>query len=453
MLCALVLSGLPLAGAAALSPPDHPLHFGYYGVDGKNGDYWADVAAYTNLYVATIDNYSIPQNLDGSWVALLNGSMAEAASRGQAVMVSLGLHREYAEPEVILAIAEGQWASVKYLELADEPEWDVDETEWRIAAARAAMARRGLAPVPLGIVYPREHLDDPNLKIAPSLDWVGIECYVEPPGHRDRRANVNDLDAYLDRVKRRIPADKKLILVMMAYDRNGAWSDPETLAALQAPVYRHAMGDSRVLAITLFSYGRPGGTRDYSQLRRAHRAIGEAILSYSPPAATVADDGPAADGVAAPRELLSVDVPAQPDPNAVRRSPKAVSVSEPSPRAAMRSALAMSPATGVVPEKMAQPLSTSPAVTPEADQTSSGVPRTGWRWLLLPRPAHARGSRCSAAAGGDLVAGGCVVRGATWRVAVRSVARDAASGTYLGEVFAWDDDAPSETASISVAVE
>ena len=91
--------------------------------------------------------------------------------------------------------------------------------------------------------------------------------------------SATDLNRFLEQAKRRIPSDKQIVFIMMAYDRNGRWTNPDTLAALQLPVFVHAYDDPRVTAILMFSYGPPGGTRFYPRLQAIHRHIGEQILS------------------------------------------------------------------------------------------------------------------------------------------------------------------------------
>jgi hypothetical protein len=73
----------------------------------------------------------------------------------------------------------------------------------------------------------------------------------------------------------------------MAYDRNGAWTDLETLRDLQTPAYLLAYNDPRVIAINMFSYTRAGGSRDRAELRTPHRLMAERALGISVPGAAL----------------------------------------------------------------------------------------------------------------------------------------------------------------------
>lgn len=63
---------------------------------------------------------------------------------------------------------------------------------------------------------------------------------------------------------------------MMAYTRNGAWTDIATLADLQTSTYRIALRQPRVFALTMFAYGRPSATREHPELRSRHQEIARA---------------------------------------------------------------------------------------------------------------------------------------------------------------------------------
>jgi hypothetical protein len=60
---------------------------------------------------------------------------------------------------------------------------------------------------------------------------------------------------------------------MQGYDRNGKWTDEASLAMLQRACYEEALREPRSVGINIFSYGRPGGSRDHSELVAEHRQI------------------------------------------------------------------------------------------------------------------------------------------------------------------------------------
>ncbi len=71
---------------------------------------------------------------------------------------------------------------------------------------------------------------------------------------------------------------------MQAYDRNGVWTDLSTLVPLQTAAYDLARDDSRVLALTMFSYARPGGSLNHPELAHEHQRIAEKALGIVVPA-------------------------------------------------------------------------------------------------------------------------------------------------------------------------
>jgi hypothetical protein len=258
-----------------LPAPGHSFDIGYYFTDGRYGDFEAEVRGYTNLYYAWAwRNYPT----DMPWGAPFSESLRRAAVAGRRVHLNLQDPMYFDEA---LDRAQPVWEQVSRVELADEPPWDRAETERQLTAVRQKLALRGLAERPLGIVYTRDQVLNEDALFASGLDWVGIEAYVDPPGSETSKDNVDSLVNYVNTAKARVPQDKKLVLIMMAYDRNGGWKNLQTLIDLQQPTYELAANDARVLAITMFSYGRPGGTHDHPELKLAHRRMGERILSQA----------------------------------------------------------------------------------------------------------------------------------------------------------------------------
>lgn len=256
-----------------LPAPGHDFDFGYYFTDGRYGDFEPEVQRYTNLYYAWAwRNYPT----DTPWGAPFSESLRRAAEAGRRIHLNLQDPMYFDEA---LDRAKPVWDKVTRVELADEPPWDRAETERQLTSARQKLAARGLESRPLGIVYTRDQVLNEDALFANGLDWVGIEAYIDPPGSATSKDNVDNLVNYVNSAKARIPSQKKLVLIMMAYDRNGAWKDLQTLIDLQEPTYKLAADDPRVLAITMFSYGRPGGTSEHPELKLAHRRMGERILS------------------------------------------------------------------------------------------------------------------------------------------------------------------------------
>jgi phosphatidylserine/phosphatidylglycerophosphate/cardiolipin synthase-like enzyme len=258
----------------ALPAPNHAIDFGYYYVDGKYGDHRNEVNCYTNLYYAlAVHNYFS----DTDWWPLFQQSLENAVAAHKRIHLNINWDAVGGEMPRLLDLVAPFWPHVARVEMQDEPGWSRAQTESNIAQLRSMLAQRGLAGRPIGIVYTQNQVRFEDAIFADGLDWVGLEAYVNPPGSASSSDNVAALNQFLDQAKSRVPADKNLVLVMMAYDRNGGWTNMQTLRDLQVVPYMHAFNDPRVLAITMFSYARPGGTRDHPELAGPHRQIAEAL--------------------------------------------------------------------------------------------------------------------------------------------------------------------------------
>lgn len=290
----------PALAATPFPAPNHAMRFGYYYADGRYGDKTAEVFPYTDLYLAWASAY--PGGTD--WRPQLRASLANAHAKGKKIY--LGNNLDTQEPTwlstwgEIIDIAAPYWSSVVLLELADEPGWSQAETQARVGQIRIALSNRGLPHRPEGIVYTQRQVLEEDALFAPRLKWIGIEAYVNAPGDPDPQVNAARLDAFLDQAKARIPSAKGIVMVMQAYDRNFNWKDMRTLAAIQDPAYLKAYDDPRVLALTMFSYARPGGTRDHPELKARHLLMAEALGLYNP------DANPPTVSIAAPASGASV---------------------------------------------------------------------------------------------------------------------------------------------------
>jgi len=190
--------------------------------------------------------------------------------------------------------------------MQDEPGWSRSQTEQNVGALRSMLAARGLAARPIGNVYTRNQIINDDAPSANGLDWVGIEAYLDPPGSPDPAQNTEALRFYLNAAKARVPSSKNIVLVMMAYDRNGNWTNMQTLVELQYDTYTlAAASDPRVIAITMFSYGRQGGTHDHPELKVPHREIAKAL--FGPPPDTCPPPPPPPPGPPNPPTDLRAD--------------------------------------------------------------------------------------------------------------------------------------------------
>jgi hypothetical protein len=258
----------PISGA--LFPiPNHLIDFGYYFADGRYGDFTGEVNSFTNLYIAVPNGYDTA--LD--WRPLFQQSLQQAFQNNKTIMLLMGDESIWEE---VLAIAKPVWSKVKYIEVLHEQDIGAGECENKINRLKARLAAHGLPNRLMGTTASGAS------DSAASVEWVGIEAYVNPPGSSDSSANVNWLNNFLEQEKAKVAAGKKIVMIMQAYDRNGLWPNISTLKDIQAPAYMKSYNDPRVTAIAMFSYARPGGARDHQELKLVHEQIAQSIFTVTP---------------------------------------------------------------------------------------------------------------------------------------------------------------------------
>jgi hypothetical protein len=143
----------------------------------------------------------------------------------------------------------------------------------------------GLGPTSLGITLSHDEAVPVITSAAtePRLSWINIEGFVDPSAQNESISQLtSDLESYLASAKANVAgAGKQAFLTMQAYDRNGQWTNLNTLAALQEPVYFEAYNDPNVVGILMFDFNRSdpicscGGTFYHADvLQQSHREMG-----------------------------------------------------------------------------------------------------------------------------------------------------------------------------------
>ncbi|MEQ1875592.1 MAG: hypothetical protein ABL958_03035, partial [Bdellovibrionia bacterium] len=266
-------------GTSTLPQPNHALDFGYYYADGRYGNYNSEVFGFTNmtvLFSGAYDSSATWGNPDPAFniERLFGNSLQSAYLSNKTIFLLAGPEADW---DRVLDAATPYWSKVKYVELYHEDSSaTASGAEAAVQRFAAKVASRGLSRPLFGA------LESPGAEQAPSIDFVGIEAYVPQPFNQDDAGNVQRLNAIIDARKATVGAGKKIMIVMMAYDRNGQWTNITTLTQLQYPAYLKAYSDPRVIAITMFSYARPGGARFYPSLMNAHKEMAGRIFNINP---------------------------------------------------------------------------------------------------------------------------------------------------------------------------
>lgn len=205
-----------------------------------------------------------------AWIA---DSLRDARSRGGAIVFGPDVSPAAQLDAAALASLDAAapfWRDVSTVYF-DEPGFDVGGMDALLDAWAAQLGKRGLASKPVWVNFTRGQLMGGTGWRSNRIACVGVEAYADPS--TQNLANVTDLlrtdlEQQLDALGGRCA-----FVVGQAYDRNGAWRNEESLAAIQRTPYEVIYNRGNVAALWWFSLGRPGGTLDHPRLAEQHRAI------------------------------------------------------------------------------------------------------------------------------------------------------------------------------------
>ena len=307
-ICCLILTAIflvsALNAAAQLPAPNHPILFGYYYADGRYTDMTEEVWGYTDTYVAIPCGYAgIPEVCDEHQA--FKDSLAKQAAAGRKIFLLTNAEEKW---DWILNAAAPYWDRVKIVEGLHEKDWSAADTDAAVVRLKNLIAAKGLAPKPVSAMYPAETMLTTNAIFAPNLDVVGIETYMWPtdcvgtPDCPSGASCIEKMNCRLEQAKARVPANKKIIVVTMAFDRRTGGPPPAdvgwatnipTLTTLQDSPYLKAYNDPRVIGIFPFAYARhrpdvplgapgapQGATRDYPTLIARHQDQGAQLMRW-----------------------------------------------------------------------------------------------------------------------------------------------------------------------------
>jgi len=266
--------------------------FGYYVTA---GDRWckeprqAEVKEWTDLDVylwRQFDSVSIDRGLRD-----LRRAVKWSVKHGRAISLDLDMgyaatwRRQINKASarfVTMPLAD-PWRSVALVDVADEPS--------PFLASRCALqvqehlASENLSAPPVGATFSYQLKDEARL---PELDWVGLEAYVDVRWQNESPETLRRIlvDQLRQQAARLTLPEQRLVVILQAYSRNGGWINTRTLRQVQllgAEVAVELFG-TRLLAIKMFSWERPSGTRSLSfAIRQAHHLIWSRRAELPPP--------------------------------------------------------------------------------------------------------------------------------------------------------------------------
>lgn len=270
----------------------HDIDYGYWIPDGNippliDRSHYDENKAYTNMYLAWFRlgrQYCTSDAPISEMMATGVELVQRAFNDRRVIQIMLDLPFAPngdvgAHMDMVLDAMIPFWTRVKYVDLADEPDWSRATLEGHLSTLRSKMTARGLAHPQLSVTLLQSGVNgimQSDMVNAAGLDIIGLEAYVNPPGGTEAQ-NKATLDTFLTQAKGRVPSNKDISIIIQAYARNGAWTDMATLTALQTVAWSHAFSDPRVVRIEMFSYGRASGTREHPELKVPHNYMWAAI--------------------------------------------------------------------------------------------------------------------------------------------------------------------------------
>ena len=267
------------ATPTSLPAPTHSIMFGYYHTDSQYGDFKDEVKDYTNTQIILQESF-LRSDLNN--IQEFNDAFDETITLGHKIVYVLGTDWNQGFNAV-----KPYWNNIEFIYLADEPSWDKATTEAKISSFKNLVTQAGLAQKQIGINYTPQQIQTGTGYQAVNLDIVGFEAYVDPAKQDDSNI-LTILENQIDATKQKI-GNKKMFIVLQAYDRNSVWKNMTSLQDIQIPPYLKAYNDNNVIGLFMFSYARPGGTRDNSTLKEAHQLIGDTLLGRGPIQSTITD--------------------------------------------------------------------------------------------------------------------------------------------------------------------
>jgi|GEM_PF-6743326 len=302
--------------ALSLESPPYKFDFGYYFVDsnynkinsdpdGKIYNYFDEVADYTDLvYIGGNGN-----NKD--WDKIFVKAVKNAVNGNKKIYLAFNMEgkqfkngEDFIYPDSqknrdrqliknvldIKGLPSGWWDKVKYLELCDEPEWGNSEQidlRYQLLEDVLKTYSQYYFKNSVGVCYNDFIFNDTGHqgKIKKSkLQWATFQAYILDAGDKEPDYYESKIEEMVNNFDDLLNNEQSMIIAMKAYDKDNTWKNLNTLTEMQFSTYRAAKmiadkAPKRLLALTMFSYGRPGGTRSHPVLQYAHRKIYNTISS------------------------------------------------------------------------------------------------------------------------------------------------------------------------------
>lgn len=260
---------------------------GYWLLDGRYGDHYSRVADFADLeHVWWKRGYerdtSQPYDGPDGWKWEARRLVRRAHDDGRRLMLTADIGKEGVPGiDEIVDTLGPFFDRVEWLDLYDEPSWSTVQTEETADRIRDVLMDAGLKVPKIGITMDRKGALTSSAVIARNLDFVALETYI-PATEQNRPTALLGAELQQDFRRAADRIDHKLILIGMAFDRRQSENDPNTWRNEESLMFAQQINGalleefrSRVLAMTWFAYGRPGGVVNHPRMVDIHRSLAQ----------------------------------------------------------------------------------------------------------------------------------------------------------------------------------
>jgi hypothetical protein len=238
---------------------------GAYRISGHNGNFipQAKACGFNHAYVGAGADAGDSSLGAEARAARLKALLKKLAAKGFKITLDLERHSPALGFKQVLKAAAPVWDSVTRIVLADEAPWlEYPLIRGKVLNQISALA---LSSRPLGAVFtPRQVLAGVNC--AP-LDFVGVEAYCDIPltAPVPWKQVRELLHASVGKIPGRLVDNEAVLIVSAAYNRNGAFTFPTDILAVNEEAWGFA--SDRNFPLYAFAFGRSGGLKDLPFLR------------------------------------------------------------------------------------------------------------------------------------------------------------------------------------------
>lgn len=187
-----------------------------------------------------------------------------------------------------LGVANGYWSQITAIYF-DEMNLSKAQMESLIADYKAWETANGLAHKPIWANFTRDQYDGLTGYQATTIDVVGFELY-QGAAQQNNPILTTLLQNSINTILALI-SGKQFFVVVQGFDRNGAWTNYDTLKTIQSSWWPSLYNNPAFKAVFIFSWLRPGGTASLPFcIRNEQRRVLYAISGAAQPS-TISCDG------------------------------------------------------------------------------------------------------------------------------------------------------------------